>query len=157
MAYNAPPRAMDIHPNTPEFEKSKDRSFKPNWIILDKFVRANLQCRKNHVRVITNIKRKRKECTPLMDLMYDLRLKAIVVAYFPYKDHYKKIWHSDLSNHTAYQTQVLWTNSERSIVEGFEQAIKDLRKDPKNTKNFNDADMLFGMYRYEKWLERLDN
>jgi hypothetical protein len=124
-----------------------------NWVNLTRNCRIYSERDKIlHIdTILSKTEEKRSENTPgFLSLMYLLRRRAIILAYFTPESRYYLMF-SDYSTHPGWK-DLSASPEELRILYMLKKAVTDLEKDRKNTTAFDQADREFGSYRHRRWM-----
>jgi hypothetical protein len=123
-----------------------------NWMNLTENCKKYNDCVKR-IHLESMIRRKneaRSESQPdFLKLMYLIRYKSIVKAYFPKGSVYDTALKEEIKDHPGWKD--LMTRRERSILTAMFTAYTCIEKDPSNTAPFDKIDKTFGIYRHDRW------
>lgn len=123
---------------------------KRNWVDLNDAINWGHEKKMMHVKTLIGRLDRDPNSDPILNLIHSLRIQAIATFYFPRKNMFRYIINKDHSKHKGWTTPC--TSRERMIIEMFDISVRELKSN-RNITPFNKADIEFGKYRHEKWLE----
>ena len=129
-----------------------------NWINLSSHSRE-YDNRRKVLHIESMVRRKEElaespaKCPPFLDLMYQLRTYAVVLAYFPEGSKYHKVLETT-RNHPGWTD--FMTVREHKLLQSLSRAVCHILSDHLHTDFFDRVDILFGEYRHDRWVLFLD-
>lgn len=136
--------------NNPRYPQ--DKKYYQNYIDLEVHASSSEEMKVRHIESM--LKRRREVSssnTPShIELMYLLRLKAIICAYFPDEDRYGE-FRGDFSEHHGWSVFDECSRLEKDILDGFRDISDRISFDRTAVSEFLKVDMNFGVYRHQRW------
>ncbi len=154
----ATPEPMMVIPSRPINSKSTtkpaDTAYSKNYSVLSS--KRSIQKKVAQVQGILNRRyQKESDNTPdFMRLIFELRLRCLVVAYFPNGDRFQNIWDEGLDAHPGWDD--FMTEEESRLLDGMKRALMKLKTAPTDFVTFESVDKKFGKYRHQRWIKELE-
>lgn len=131
--------------------------YRQNWIDLRKQLREHdLRKRRLHLdAILVRIDEiSDREDPPFLNLIFRLRVRALIIAYFPEGSSYEKKFVVS-KDHPGWKD--FMTQREREILKMYMFAIENLKNGVSDDScaDFTAADKEFGWYRHQRWTNSL--
>jgi hypothetical protein len=148
-----PPREILKKPLVSQDTKSPDTKYYQNWLDIEGVMKSP-DFKK--FSIIKNLLQKRenpRKVPSFVELIYKLRVNAIIMALFPDGKPFDDVLKIDLTDHPGWFDETTG-EKELEILKRFGQAFHlfQQRQYGLGLKDFIEADKLFGKLRYDLWV-----
>ena len=151
-----PSQSIDSKSTSKLTSKLVDTVYHKNYNVLSFSYRTPIEKKVAHIRGILNRGyQKENDNTPdFMRLIFELRLRCLVIAYFPKGNRFQTILDEDLEAHRGWDD--FMTEEESRLLNGMKRALMKLKMNSTDFDTFEAVDKKFGKYRHERWIKELE-